>query len=367
MGKFLWWGEDDKKKIDFKLITKECKPIDFVIEPFAFFLAGGGANGRDQAGRLIALAQKGVFEQCKFIAGTSIGGLNTGVFCKFGSVIKDAAPEIPQPWMTAKEIWEGIKTNADVYKGGMGSIFDNIRLAAGFTFGAKAILDRTPTRKLLQGIFGDITLEELAKINNTHIVITTMDLNTQKAVFFSSFDPELKHYKVWEVLMATSGIPGVFEATPIKMPDENIHWFVDGGVAANNPFLTMTAYNKAFPNKPIKKAIVVFCYPDDFTDIGISIEAPKKQKSFEKFRDALIGTIPAMMNGQEQMAEITIEAAVNKLDYDILALYPDKVLGDALDFGNEKLLQHGYDETVEGKGYSYKDKAEINIIDFLKR
>ena len=111
----------------------------------------------------------------------------------------------------------------------------------------------------------------------------------------------------------------------------------------------------------------MYCYPDEDIDMGTGIVAPASDKRFKTMREVLLESIPASLNVQEQITELNIEDKVRFGGWDVLALYPKKTPCDALDFTKLELLQEGYDYVVEGKGYSYNDKAEINIVDFLKR
>lgn len=395
---FLFWGNDKKKKDVPKLKLADCKPVDpKKLDKFAIILCGGGAAGRWQAGALTALAQLGVLENAKFMAGTSVGGLNTGLYAKYGGLIPDEEIKegnddipppppgsepivdggvkpsdgvIPEPFTGAVDIWENITKNKDAYNGSMGGLFDNIGIGAGFLFGRSAILDASPLRNLLKKIFGEETIGQLYEHWKTHVIITSLDLNAQKEEFYCSFGQN-KDMKVYDALARTSAIPGVFSSVKgvdiDKDGNKTTHWHVDGGVGANNPFIAINKYNEAFPNDPVKKAIIIFCYPDEMVDTGTEFAKPDDKAEYKSFKSVLLRTVSSAMNAQEQMAEMIVEDKVKNYGFEILALWPSKDPGSPLEFDHLELLQEGYDFVVAGKGWSYKDNSMINISDFLKK
>ena len=342
-------------------LIEEINPIEEVLPPFGLALCGGGAAGKWQAGVLVALAQIGVLMQAKVIAGTSIGGLNAGLFSLFGDPMGlEHDINIPAPLKAAIEIYERITKNSDIYKGEL-NLWGKIGAGLGFITGAESILDNTPLHKLLERIFGVVRLKDIAEIFEKHIIVSALNLNTQQEEFFSSFDGATRDILLSHVLKATSAIPGIFKSVSMDRGG-NTDWYVDGGAGANNPFIALTKYNDAFPETQIKKAIIIFCYPD----IKPGEHIPRSTKPFKSYRDALLGTLPAMMSAQEQIAEMFVMDQI-KDGWDVLALYPDTIPCDSLDFTKQDILQKGYDYAVAGKGYSYKDGCDINIIDFLKR
>jgi len=368
------------------------------LDDFAVVLCGGGAAGRWQAGVLAALAQKGVLEQTSVMAGTSVGGLNTGLFTAYGAVdfpegevpsspIEEMPPpppgsepdineddipseEPPPTFMNATAVWESIKDNKDVYNGAINSLFDKVAAGFGFIFGKRSILDPKPLYAKLDKLFKDSTLEDLHSLIGIHMIVSSLDLNAQREEFYCSFGPN-KGMKVADALKRTSAIPAIFPSVKgvdiDKDGKKHTHWHVDGGAGANNPFIALNKYNTAFPNKQVKKVIVVFCYPDEYVDIGTGIVAPDNTKSYEAYRDAILQTVPASMNAQEQVAEEIIKDKVKTAGWDVLALYPKDRPCDALDFTKTKLLQEGYNYGINGKGYSYKSDNEVDVIDFLKK
>ena len=324
------------------------------FENFGIVLCGGGAAGRWQAGVLAALQQLGILQMASVIVGTSVGGLNTGIF----GLYNKPGELIPV------QMWENITKNDNVYHGGASNVFTQLGVALGFVGGAESIFDPAPLYGILDKIFGKMTISNIAEKSGTHIVVSTQDLNDKIEEFYSSFD-ETGDCPAVEALKMTSAIPGAFKT--IKRQESHDvcpHWHVDGGAGANNPFIALDLYNNAFPGKAIKKAIIIYCYPDVHIDTALAVPDTKE---YRVFRDALLGTIPSMLSTQEQQVEKNVERMVERDGWDVIALWPDKTPCDSLDFTKTQILQDGYDFAVKGKAYAYKEKSRINIADFLKR
>lgn len=394
--------------MNFKKINPVLDSGDY--EPFAIVLSGGGAAGRWQAGVLTALSQAGVTQKASVIIGTSVGGLNAALFSAYGRYnktyinleeirrdaytyvslfysnynwlkiindpeelkkheheIQDLFNSNKYAWMQAVKIWEDIKKNEDVYKGST-NLFSKIGAFFGFLFNtADSVLDASPLRNRIDEIFKALTFENLFDYTNQHLVVSALDLTTHREEFYCSFDTS-KSIKIAEALKRTSAIPIIFSSVPgLDSQDKEVHWHVDGGVGANNPFVALNKYNQTFPDKPLRKTIIIYCYPDTNVDIGTNIVSPKSTKRLKTMKEVLFETIPATLNTQEYITELIVEDKVVSEGWDVLALYPKETPCDSLDFTKVELLQQGYDYVVTGKGYSYKDKAEINILDFLTR
>ena len=336
---------------------------------FAVVLCGGGAAGRWQAGVLTALAQAGVLEHAKLITGTSVGGLNAGLFALYGSrqpeTMGDHDPNVLpiDPYVTAVDVWESIRRNEDVYRGSI----NWFTAALGFLTGAESILDPAPLYDKLNYIFGDQTLGDVYSLLKTDIVVTVANMNTKRAEFLSSFDPKTKDILIKDALVATSAIPGVFKTKCLKYGDMSAgSWYCDGGMIANNPFVILDRYNAQFPEKKITKILVIYCYPEELVDIGTTF-AGSDNKSYKAFRDALLGAVPTMLNGQEQMTELSIIDKVRTQGWNVMAMWPKTQNCGPLDFYRMDQLKAGYDYGVIGMGESYKDVSAIHILDFLNK
>lgn len=335
----------------------------------AIFNCGGGAAGPYQAGWLTALSQTGVVQDVDLIVGTSVGSLNTALYAEYGAVLPPPPPgqeKLRDPFMTAVDVWESINKNSDVYLGNL----DWYRFFGAFS-GAKSVLDRTPLKNKIKKVFGDQKIGDAYATLNTHFAICVSNLNSKRAEFINSWDPQYKDVSLFEALCASSGIPVAFDSTFIpvlaKQRKGNPQWFVDGGTVANNPFAVLADYNAAFPDKKIEKVMIMYCYPDEVSDLGIT-QGTADNKNYASFKDAGIGTLPLMMNGQEQILEEFIELLTMYGGPDVVACAPTKIPCDTLDFTKRKeVMDMGYADALNGKVYSYKDKGIINISDFLKR
>ena len=327
------------------------------MKNFGIVLCGGGAAGRWQAGVLSALQQAGVLAQAKVIIGTSVGGLNTGVF---GLHNKPGD-------MVGAQLWDGITKNEHIYKGSMDNIFGKIGAFFGVGLGgAESVFDPQPLYDTLKKTFGDLTISQIAEKSGTQIIVSNQDLNDQIEEFYRSFDTT-GEVSVVEALKMTSAIPVAFKSVKRQdSTDKFPHWHVDGGVGANNPFIAIDLYNNTFVGSQVKKMIVVYCYPDAVVDTGVSFSDGDNHE----YRTALqvgLRTIPSMLNSQEQQVEANVQRMVANEGWEVMAFWPDKTPCDSLDFTKTSILQDGYDHAVAGLGYDYKSKAKINIVDFLKK
>jgi predicted acylesterase/phospholipase RssA len=337
---------------------------------YAIFCCGGGAAGAYQAGWLTALSQTGIVQDADLIVGTSVGSLNTVLFAEFGAVLpppSDGTPKLRDPFMTAVDVWESINKNTDVYLGDLAWY----RIIGGAITGAKSVLDRTPLKNKLKNVFETQRVGDVYATIKTHFAVCVGNLNSKRAEFINSWDEQYKDVSIVEALCASSGIPVAFDSTLIpelaKQRKNKPQWFVDGGTVANNPFAVLSQYNALFPDKKIEKVIIMYCYPDEVSDLG-TMQGTSDGKEYESFKDAVIGTLPLMMNGQEQMLEEFIELLTQYGGPDVVACSPNTIPCDTLDFGKRKqAMDMGYADAVKGEVYSYKDKAVINMSDFMKR
>jgi predicted acylesterase/phospholipase RssA len=98
-------------------------------------------------------------------------------------------------------------------------------------------------RACLAEVLGDQTIGEVYKSRGIALCIPTVDaLNHQAWVFKTPHFPE-KHrdnnYRLVDICMASSAAPIFFALSQQSNPDnvQDIHYFVDGGLWANNPVL----------------------------------------------------------------------------------------------------------------------------------
>ncbi len=88
-------------------------------------------------------------------------------------------------------------------------------------------------KKAIYAILGDtanMTLAELAKEQNIHIMLTTVEMDTGKTVLLNSIEEETRNWSVMDAALATSAAPTYF---PCKT-HQSIR-YIDGGVSCNMP------------------------------------------------------------------------------------------------------------------------------------
>jgi predicted acylesterase/phospholipase RssA len=322
--------------------------------------SGGGGRGEWQAGVHVLLSQIGIAEQAAVVIGTSVGALNTALLAKYGKRISLDDPSlIPQPYFTIADTWDDITKNSDIYKGALRTDgWGKFTALMSLISGQESLLDPTPLYERLKRIFGaDTTMQELYCSAQTHIVVTASSLNAKQELFFASFGGT-RDTKVYDALRASSAIPIAFKSVPVPTGGDKKDWCVDGGNGANNPFVAVNYFNKANPDKKIKKVIMVYTGPD------------KISASVGDFKSALsvaLQGVETNLSTQEQIAELYAEYIVDTSDVDIMAIYPDEDTGDALDFSKRGLLQKGYDHAAKLQGYDYRTHETMSLIDFLAR
>ena len=163
------------------------------MKKLGLVLGSGGSRGIAHVGFLKALDEHGIRPYC--IAGCSMGSVVGGLYAK---------------GMTPDEMFETVKTLKSK------DIIDlNISPLT-----SKAILKTAKMTKLVDGLFGDVTFEEL----KIPFMCNAFDINKGKTVWFSEG-------KVSPCVRASSSIPLVF--TPVAMGDKLL---VDGGVACRMPY-----------------------------------------------------------------------------------------------------------------------------------
>jgi predicted acylesterase/phospholipase RssA len=322
---------------------KELYPIDFEVPDVAFGISGGSLGGAYPAGVLTAYGQIGLVKKCNLIMGTSVGSADASAAAK--------------DWKLLQALWEQIGSDSSkVWKGDLKNMFGNVW---GALFN-DSILDPAPFYGLLENtnLFGNMTLEELAKINDIEIIIPAIDNNTHQLVYFTSFG-EYKNMKVSDVVEASTAIPVGLKSKPIKMPDGTIHWFSDGGAGANVPFVAVHKYNKAFPDNKVKKLILIFCGADKpAADIG---------KEYKLARDVGINQIGSSISVQEQVSEDFAEMITDYGVMDVCAVWHKGGVGDSMIADSENRINIGYEDGCSMMVWDYKLQCEINLIDFLKR
>jgi hypothetical protein len=319
-------------------LKKDIVLVDFDVPNVGYGLAGGALNGPYLAGVLTAHAQIELFQKAELVMGTSVGAANGAV----------AALN----WLLLQELWDGIKKTSDVWKGDIKNMFSNVW---GALF-CESILDPTPFYNLIDKIFGDMTMEELARKHDIELIFPAVDNNTHQLQFFNSFD-NLKHMKVKDIIKASAAIPVGLKSKKIELLNKKPHWFTDGGSGANNPFIGVHLYNRAFPNNKVKKLILIFC--GDNTPV-------QDDKEYRLARDAGINQISTTLDIQEQVSELMAEMITSYGVMDVCAIYHKGGLGDSMQVDNKR-FEIGYNDGVSMMVWDYKLSAYISLLDFIKR
>jgi predicted acylesterase/phospholipase RssA len=319
------------------IIRDDFKPIDFDVSDVAYGIAGGALLGPFPSGVLIAHGQAGLLQKCNLIMGTSVGAAVGAVAAK--------------DYKLLQALWEGITDSGKVWKGDLKNKFTDVW---GALF-CDSILDPAPFYGIVDKIFGNMTMADLAKINDIELIFPAVDNNTHQLQCFSSFG-DLKNIKVADVIKSSAAIPVGLKSVKVEMADLRPHWMSDGGAGANNPLIAVHDYNKVFPDK-IKKLILIFCGADN---------PAQDNKEYKLARDAGINQIQTMLDIQEQVSEKFAEMITSAGVMDVCAIYKPGGLGDSFT-ADPSRLQVGYDVGVKGMVWDYRTSAEISLIDFLKR
>jgi len=281
-------------------------------EVLALCLEGGGAKGRWQGGFLARMAELGFLKRVKVIAGTSVGGLNACVTARYMDESADLQKVV--------DIWRGIRSNADVYKGEMPDSFWSAAkaLLSGRLTG-ESILDVTPLRELVKRHLDGYTSFRVP----TFTVAT--DYMGKKINILGPGTPAV------DMALATSAVPGAFPAHNKQ--------YMDGGCVMNCPYPFLLEAQGA------TKIVVLYCDPD-----------PSKMPQHSQAPNTInTGTaaIAALFSVQSDMAFTALEmtAELRKLKgedpIEIAHFYPSVPTGTLLEFGaNPELLQKGYDDAV---------------------
>jgi hypothetical protein len=319
-------------------LRNDIVPVDFEIPDVAYGIAGGALLGPYPAGVLTAHGQMGLLQKANLIMGTSVGSADGAV----------AALD----WQLLAPLWENIKQNSDVWKGDLKNIISDVW---GALF-CDSILDPAPFYAIVDKIFGSMTLAELAKVHDIELIFPAVDNNTHQIQFFSSFGP-LKNTKVSKVIESSAAIPVGLKSVKVEMKDKRPHFMTDGGSGANNPFIGVHEYNKAFPNDRVKKLILIFCGGD------LPIQ---DDRAYKLARDVGLNQIQTTLDIQEQVAEMFAEMITSYGVMDVCAIWRKGGLGDSMK-ADPKRLAIGYEDGCSGRVWDYRTGAMIDIRDFLRR
>jgi predicted acylesterase/phospholipase RssA len=212
-----------------------CRENDIETHDIAgLAIDGGGIRGLIPAIWLEHLASKGVANRSIYrifdvVGGTSIGGILAG-----GFTLPSAAGS-KEPALTPQEAICLFRDKSEqIFP--KGSILKRMSLSFSSLFLSE--YDPTPLEYLLQGYFGQTTLNQAL----TNLIVVSADNHTQQPFIFSSREARCnpaRNYEAWQVGRATSAAPTYFPTfTPSVLdavgPQPEL---IDGGLYFNNPAL----------------------------------------------------------------------------------------------------------------------------------
>lgn len=210
-------------------------------KPFRILsLDGGGIRGAFIAGFLADLEERlkcRVGDYFDLIAGTSTGGIIAAALAlrepaaKIERFYREHGPKIfsRRPALPVRGFWNRFKAKA------IGKEIKNYGLDYDHLQQSKYTAEILKTA--LQDVFGDIKLGEA----KSRLIIPAVDLTRGQTIVFKT--PHLpgmvrdRHYKVVDVLMATTAAPSYFPHAVIRDGSA----YVDGGLWANNPSMAAVA------------------------------------------------------------------------------------------------------------------------------
>ena len=159
------------------------------------------------------------------IAGTSTGGI-------IALAMRMLDPKTNRPKLKMRDILALYEKKGHI-------IFPSVSKFAGWL---ASKFDPQPLENLFKEYFGEETLKDLQRPT----VITGYDADQEGLYLFRSYEANNKqrhNYYLRDVARATSAAPTYFPAAGITSEDGERHFFVDGGIAANNP--TLNGYQEA--------------------------------------------------------------------------------------------------------------------------
>lgn len=277
-----------ERKIDFSTTTTSDNNNSTTAPKYILSLDGGGVRGiytmniLDQISTYLKIP---IREKFDLIVGTSIGGI-------IGSALAVEKLNLPLDEMFSQK---NIETIFDK------SIWDKILKYAQFC----PIYDGKGKTKILKNYLGDIKLGDI----QTNLILTSWNLTQNMPVLFSTINEHYKDIKLVDACDATS-------AAPIYFPPVNINgeYYIDGGVACNNPI--MTAYSEAkrlFPNTPLR-----------ILSIGTGIEPHDSDWKSSKVVDW--GTPQWLSNG---LLELIMDSPTEMILYQMNELFTSRELANS--------------------------------------
>ncbi|HXF90658.1 MAG TPA: patatin-like phospholipase family protein [Candidatus Nitrosotenuis sp.] len=273
---------------------KEVRPVPQNRPIVVISVDGGGVRGLIPTVMINAIEKElgtSITKIGNVFAGTSVGSIIIGLL--------NVSDDDGEPRYSAEE---ALKQSTLVIK----DLFHNplkrsIRTLGGL-IGAK--YSAKPLEAHLKRLIGEDTT--LGQTINP-IVITSVDMKTDKPVLFTTYDaihdPMQSNVPLWMAIRASTAAPTFFKPLGVEMRDKSTYALGDGGLMSNNPELLGLTYAKLlYPNH--KKFIV----------ISLSTGKPVKQKAIKiKGNHAgslirmLLPTIESALDTQSSLSESTMQ------------------------------------------------------------
>lgn len=200
------------KKIGKIIIASVLFASSLFADEYGLVLAGGGGKGAYEVGVWKALNEYGIGQKVTAISGTSVGGLNAGLFCC------EPVNRVIDIWenMVPEELWNN--TDKLIDQQGLLRIIKRVNLSKmNSTSYPKAYVTSTRARFWL----GKLLTNDLVDYAHRFLLNNETDKT-----------------EVANMLLATSAFPVATDAVLLK----DGYYYVDGGVSDNIP-VTPLAYN----------------------------------------------------------------------------------------------------------------------------
>ena len=201
----------------------------------ALVLSGGGAKGEFQLGALECLRDRTDWE-FDFLTGVSVGALNVAILAQHER-LGDGLSKL-------NVLWDSIRTNRDVYRGGSIAIGALMSLFTRSSIAKDAIYDSAPLAELIhrhvrwaefkRGFSVGVTSLTDGMPYTISNVQSVLDANSRNGrTFFLHLEPGTEgsiQDQIDRFILASASMPLLFP--PVKIYD---HAFVDGGVRDITP------------------------------------------------------------------------------------------------------------------------------------
>lgn len=301
---------------------------------------GGGVRGIIPIVMINEIEQKlgkSITKIGNVFAGTSVGSIIIGLL--------NASDENGEARYSAQEgLQESVTVIKDLFQNPLKRTIRTLGGLIGAKYSAK------PLEFHLKRLLGENT--NIANTINP-IVITSVDMKTDKPVLFTTFDslkdPLKFNVPLWMAIRASTAAPTFFKPLGVEMRDKSTYALGDGGLVSNNPEALGLAYAKLlYPNH--KKFVV----------ISLSTGKPLKNKSIRTKGNRagslirmLLPTIDSALDAQSHLSAQTMrlltESTSDVAYYRIDVTIPEKCqkLDNASDSNLNCLINAGISRTQQ--------------------